>query len=60
MPMNTESENFCTDPKILELRKKIQDETYINNAIDRIAVVISRQVVENRSSSMKLFENAVH
>jgi hypothetical protein len=34
--------------RILELQKKIQDETYLNNAIDRIAVVISRRLVENK------------
>ncbi|WP_318712854.1 hypothetical protein [Treponema sp.] len=34
-------------PKILELQKKIQDENYINSAIDRIALILSRQIVEN-------------
>ena len=34
-------------PRILELQKKIQDENYINSAIDRIALVLSRQIVEN-------------
>lgn len=34
-------------PKILELQKKIQDESYINSAIDRIALILSRQIVEN-------------
>ena len=33
-------------PKIIELRKKIQDENYINSAIDRIASIISRHIVE--------------
>lgn len=35
--------------RIRELQKKIQDETYLNNAIDRIAVVISRRLVESKS-----------
>ena len=34
-------------PRLLELRKKIQDEVYIDNAILRIAQVISRKLVEN-------------
>lgn len=33
-------------PRLLELRKKIQDEDYIDNAILRIAQVISRKLVE--------------
>lgn len=34
-------------PKVLELRNKIHDETYLNNAIQRIAQVISKKLVEN-------------
>lgn len=34
-------------PKVVELRSKIHDETYINNAIQRIAQVISKKLVEN-------------
>lgn len=34
-------------PKVIELRSKIHDEDYINNAIQRIAQVISRKLVEN-------------
>ena len=33
--------------RILELRKKIYKEDYINNAIQRIAQVISNKLVEN-------------
>ncbi len=33
-------------PKIAELQKKIQDENYINFAIDRIAVIMSRHIVD--------------
>ncbi len=32
-------------PRIMELQKKIQDENYINSAIDRIALVMSNQIV---------------
>lgn len=33
-------------PRLLELRKKIYNEEYLNNAIQRIAQVISRKLVE--------------
>ena len=32
--------------RILELREKILDENYIKNAIQRIALILSRQLVE--------------
>ncbi|MBQ1949684.1 MAG: hypothetical protein II367_05970 [Treponema sp.] len=34
-------------PRLLELREKIHDEEYLNNAIFRIAQVISRKLVED-------------
>lgn len=34
-------------PRILELRKKIHNEEYLDNAIQRIAQVISKKLVEN-------------
>ena len=34
-------------PRILELRKKIQSSEYIDNAIMRIAQVISNKLMEN-------------
>ncbi|MBP5588566.1 MAG: hypothetical protein J6X37_07575 [Treponema sp.] len=34
-------------PKVIELKSKIHDETYLNNAIQRIAQVISKKLVEN-------------
>jgi len=33
-------------PRLLELREKIYNEEYLNNAIQRIAQVISRKLVE--------------
>lgn len=33
-------------PKVLELRNKIHDQDYMNNAIQRIAQVISKKLVE--------------
>ena len=35
-------------PRIVELQKKIQDEDDINSAIDRIALIMSRHIVEDR------------
>jgi hypothetical protein len=35
-----------TSARILELRDKILDENYINGAIQRIALILSRQLVE--------------
>ncbi len=32
--------------RIIELRRKIHDENYVNNAVQRIAVVLSRSIVE--------------
>lgn len=32
--------------RILELRKKITDQTYLDNAIQRIALILSRKLVE--------------
>lgn len=34
-------------PRILELRKKIQNQDYLDNAIQRIAQVISNHLVDN-------------
>lgn len=34
-------------PRLLELRKKIHSEEYLDNAIQRIAQVISKKLVEN-------------
>jgi hypothetical protein len=46
---NDAVELAAEDARIRDLQKKIQDDNYLNNAIDRIAVVISRRLVENRS-----------
>lgn len=39
-------------PRILELRKKIHDAEYLDNAVQRIAYVISRKLVENPEELM--------
>ena len=33
---------------ILEIRRKLDDSSYVDGAIHRIAQVLSRQIVENR------------
>jgi len=50
----TEEEQLS--PRILELRKKIHNEDYLNNAIQRIAQVISNKLVEN-PEELKLRES---
>ncbi len=49
-----ETEN-CSNSKVLELRRKIHDKDYINNAVQRIAQVISKKLVE-KSDELK-FQN---
>ena len=34
-------------PRILELRKKIRDDAYLDSAVQRIAQVLSSRLVEN-------------
>ena len=40
-------ESATISPRLLELRKKIYDEEYLDNAIQRIAQVISGKLLEN-------------
>lgn len=48
--MNSDTTNMFSQrefsPKVKELREKILDENYVNNAIQRIAFVLSRKIVE--------------
>ena len=46
MVMDRKNEEFSSQ-RILELRQKIHDPSYINNSIQRIAYVISKRLVEN-------------
>lgn len=41
------TEQPALSPRLQELREKIYNEEYLNNAIQRIAQVISRKLVEN-------------
>lgn len=41
------TEDVNLSPRILELRQKIHSEEYLENAIQRIAQVISKKLVEN-------------
>ena len=38
-------------PRIKELQQKIQDETYVHYAIERIALIVSREIAEKGGSS---------
>ncbi|WP_255422497.1 hypothetical protein [Treponema sp. Marseille-Q3903] len=40
------TEEIDLSPRILELRKKIQSQEYLDNAIQRIAQVISNHLIE--------------
>lgn len=40
-------EEIELSPRLMELRRKIHDEEYLNNAIQRIAQVISKKLVED-------------
>ncbi|MGP1458252.1 MAG: hypothetical protein ACTTKL_02950 [Treponema sp.] len=40
-------QNDCLSPRLLELRKKIHNKDYIDSAIQRIAHVISKKLVED-------------
>ena len=44
--VNNSTPNSALSPRIRELQKKIQDENYINSAVDRIALIMSRHIVE--------------
>ncbi len=41
--------NSSLSPRLKDLQQKIQDDSYLNNAIDRIAVIMSRHIVETHS-----------
>ncbi|MCR4949140.1 MAG: hypothetical protein K6A15_08305 [Treponema sp.] len=41
------TEELNLSPRILELRKKIQNQDYLDNAIQRIAQVISNHLIED-------------
>ena len=41
------TDDLGMSPRILELRKKIQNQEYLDNAIQRIAQVISSHLIDN-------------
>ncbi len=43
--------NGAYSPRVIELRKKIHDEEYVDYAVQRIAQVLSRKLVENESQA---------
>lgn len=47
---NPSEKNKIRALRIKELQEKIQDENYITFAVERIALVVSRQIVEKRNT----------
>lgn len=45
--MHNEHNESASFARISELKKKIEDEEYISEAIERIAIVISNQIIES-------------
>lgn len=51
MPVTkTKKSAVVISPRIIDLKQKIQDSSYVDNAIDRIAVIMSRHIVEENLS----------
>lgn len=48
--MQSVNDKIKTKPsnRIKELQKKIKDEDYINEAVERIALIMSKQIIESR------------
>ena len=47
-----EKEEQTLSPRILELRKEIHDADYLNDAVQRIAFVISQKLIDNPEELM--------
>lgn len=47
---NAESKTLKSEAptRIKELQEKIKDENYINEAVERIALIMSKQIIESR------------
>ncbi len=45
------SGNIVVSERIIELKRKIMDAGYIDNAVDRIATVVSKKIAEHPSLS---------
>ena len=46
--------------RIIELQRKIQDENYIRNAVDRIASIVSRHIVESKGNPLSAGDLLIH
>ena len=44
--------NGTFSPRVMELRKKIHDSEYLDFAVQRIAQVLSRKIVEDNEQSL--------
>ncbi len=49
--------NGTFSPRILELRRKIHDVEYLDYAVQRIAQVLSRKIVEDNEQQMQRRRN---
>ena len=47
MPDTSRIKSKEVSPKVMELKEKIKDPSYLSNAIERIAVVMSRHIVDS-------------
>lgn len=57
MPVIKSKKNdVSSEQRLEEMKRKIQDESYINNAIEHIALVMTRQILEDRVSSSGVAE----
>ncbi|HAK69371.1 MAG TPA: hypothetical protein DEO40_06710 [Treponema sp.] len=51
MPVSRKTLSQTTvSPRIRDLQKKIQDSSYVDYAVERIALIVSRQIVEKHNS----------
>ncbi len=57
MPVIKSKKNdVSSEQRLEEIKRKIQDESYIDNAIEHIALVMTRQILEDRVSSSGVAE----
>ena len=51
MPVSKNASSQLISQRIKELQIKIQDEKYISYAVERIALIVSRQLIEKRNGN---------
>ena len=61
MPISKKTESAkLHQQRIMELQMKIQDKNYISSAVDRIAVIMSRHIVETRGNHLGAGDLRIH